>query len=36
MLDKNKAAPFLIALINYKKKKNKPPHHTVNLIRIKI
>lgn len=35
MLDKNKAAPFLIALINYKKKK-KNPHHTVNLIRIKI
>lgn len=25
MLDKNKAAPFLIALINYKKKKKKSP-----------
>lgn len=25
MLDKNKAAPFLIALINYKKKKKKIP-----------
>lgn len=26
MLDKNKAAPFLIALINYKKKKKSPPY----------